>query len=252
MSRNPFLSGLMGGMLGAGLIGMLMGSGFMGAGFGGMLGMLLQFALIGGLIYLAVMLFRRNRQQPAAERSGYAYAGAQPQPTFDGPMQRSIPPVTPLDLGSGRGSALPGLGAPRGGNADELGIGEADFKEFERVLVDVQAAWSKGDIGKLRQVATPEMVGYFTEALSANASRGIENHIEDVRLEQGDLSEAWREGDTDYATVAMRFSMLDYGKRADGQVVEGSDKQRTEATEFWTLMRSSGGRWILSAIQQSA
>ncbi len=39
MSRNPFLSGLMGGMLGAGLIGMMFGGGF-GAGLRGMAGML--------------------------------------------------------------------------------------------------------------------------------------------------------------------------------------------------------------------
>ena len=44
MSRNPFLSGLMGGMLGAGLIGMMFGGGFAGGlgGGAGMLGLLLQ------------------------------------------------------------------------------------------------------------------------------------------------------------------------------------------------------------------
>jgi len=239
--RNPFLGGLLGGIVGAGLIGMLMGSGFLGAGFAGMLGMLLQLALIGGLIYLAVAFFRRRRE------AAPAYAGSQ---GMEAPMQRvGVPPVAPLDIGSGRGGGLPA----RGGNPDELGIRDSDFGEFERLLAEVQAAWSKGDVGKLRQLATPEMVGYFTEELSANAARGIENHIEDVRLEQGDLSEAWREDGAEYATVAMRYSMLDYGKRTgDGRVAEGSDRQRTEATEFWTLVRAPGGRWTLSAIQQAA
>src|SRR4029079_4016689 len=100
--------------------------------------------------------------------------------------------------------------------------------------------------------ATPEMVGYFSEQLSANASRGVENRVEAVKLEQGDLAEAWRAGDVDYENVAMRFSMVDVTRRiADGTVVEGDPQVRTEATEVWTFLRSRGGNWILSAIQQS-
>jgi len=33
--------------------------------------------------------------------------------------------------------------------------------------------------------------------------------VSDVKLLQGDLAEAWREGDTDYASVALRFSLVD-------------------------------------------
>ena len=75
------------------------------------------------------------------------------------------------------------------------------------------------------------------------------NRISDVKLLQGDLAEAWREGDTDYATVAMRYSLKDRSvDRASGRVVErGPD----EATEVWTFMRARGGNWILSAIQQT-
>jgi predicted lipid-binding transport protein (Tim44 family) len=73
-----------------------------------------------------------------------------------------------------------------------------------------------------------------------------------VKLEQGDLSEAWSEAGLDYATVAMRFSMIDATHRiGDGSIVAGSDKARTEATEVWTFLRSRGGKWILSAIQQA-
>ena len=72
-----------------------------------------------------------------------------------------------------------------------------------------------------------------------------------VKLLQGDLAEAWREGDVDYATVAMRYELIDtLVEHATGRVVEGSrDKQ--EVTELWTFMRSRGGNWILAAIQQA-
>ena len=255
MSRNPFLSGMMGGMLGAGLIGMMFGGGF-GAGLGGaagMLGLLVQIALIGGLIYLAVRLIRGrmagNSAQPASP--AYAYAGAAagtpPQQPQQQPMARSA------ELSPGR-ALLAGVGggATAGAASVGLAITENDYKAFEGLLTDIQAAYSAGALGNLRELATPEMVGYFSEQLSANASRGVENKVEQVKLEQGDLSEAWSEAGLDYATVAMRFSMLDATRRiADGTITDGSDRDRTEATEIWTFLRSRGGKWILSAIQQT-
>lgn len=242
MSRNPFLSGLMGGMLGAGLIGMMFGGGF-GAGLGGaagMLGLLVQLLLIGGLAYLAVRLWRARSGAPAqAVGPAHAYSAAT-APTAEPPMARQA-------LGAGVGAA-----ALAGSASAQLAITAEDYTSFESLLADVQAAYSKGDLARMRALATPEMLGYFSEELSANASRGVENKIEAVKLEQGDLSEAWSEGGLDYATVAMRFSMTDVTRTlADGKVVAGSDTARTEATEIWTFLRSRGGNWILSAIQQT-
>ena len=59
----------------------------------------------------------------------------------------------------------------------------------------------------------------------------------------------WREGDADYATVAMRFSLNDETlDRDSGRVLQGGPD---EATEIWTFMRVRGGHWLVSAIQQS-
>ena len=240
MARNPFLSGLMGGMLGAGLIGMMFGGGFGGglAGGAGILGLLLQLALIGGLAYLAVRLFRgwsAARAQPAGAAQAY---GAVPR-IADAPMARST-------AGVGSGPRLMGSASTL------LAISAEDYTSFETLLSDIQAAHSKGDLAGMRSLTTPEMLGYFSEQLSVNSSRGVENKVEAVKLEQGDLSEAWSEGGIDYATVAMRFSMIDVTRRiADGTIVDGSDRERTEATEVWTFLRSRGGSWILSAIQQT-
>ncbi len=68
----------------------------------------------------------------------------------------------------------------------------------------------------------------------------------------GDLPEGWREGTTDYATVAMRFSSINaLTERATGRIVEGDASKPQEATELWTFRREPGGAWQLSAIQQS-
>jgi len=244
-ARNPFLSGLMGGLVGAGLIGMLFGGGFGGfGGMAGMLGLLVQLALIGGLGYLAYRLFKGRSAAPAAPSP--AYAGAmprtpEPEPAAARSMGRSL-----LAGGTVGGSSGAAAAAPA-----SVAIVAEDFNTFERMLSDIQSAFSKGDLAGLRTMVTPEMLGYFSEQLSANASRGVENKVDAVKLEQGDLSEAWSEGGVDYASVAMRFSMIDVTRRiADGSIVEGNPAVRTEATEVWTFLRSRGGNWILSAISQ--
>jgi predicted lipid-binding transport protein (Tim44 family) len=207
-----------------------------------MLGLLLQIALIGGLVYFGIRLFRG---WSAARTGAPAYAGASPrgglQRMIDAPMARST--AGAVGGGAAAAAAVGSVG---------LAITEQDYGAFEQSLGQIQAAFSEGDLGRLRGLVTPEMLGYFTEQLSANASRGVENKVEAVKLEQGDLAEAWSEGDLDYATVAMRFSLVDYTRRiADGRIVEGNPDVRTEATEIWTFLRSRGGSWILSAIQQA-
>lgn len=257
MQRNPFLTGLMGGMLGAGLIGMLFGGGF-GAGLGsmaGMLGFLLQLALIGGIAYLAVRWWKSRNGAPQAAFAGAGAGGPMGGNQLGGnPMTPNQPaPDSMARTGLMGGMLGGGAGAASAATATQpLEIVAADYDAFESLLINVQAAYSAGDLPKLRTLVTPEMLGYFSQDLAANASRGVENKVSDVKLEQGDLSEAWSEGAVDYASVAMRFSMIDVMRNiADGRVVEGNEQVRTEATEVWTFLRGRGGNWILSAIQHT-
>jgi len=220
---SPFMSGLMGGLLGAGLAGMLFGGGlFHGiTGFGGLLGFLLQIWL---LVMLGRFLFRLVMRQPAfAGGNGFA------------------------------GSPMPGMTPPIGGGPGvmPITITPADYPQFEQLLQQVQAAWSAQDLRAVQSIATPEMVSYFAEQLGDLTSRGVRNTVTDIRLEKGDLAEAWAEHGHEYATVAMRFSMVDVTRDAAGRVVEGDPAQRSVVTEIWTFLRAPGGHWILSAIQQA-
>jgi predicted lipid-binding transport protein (Tim44 family) len=106
-------------------------------------------------------------------------------------------------------------------------------------------------LAALQRLATPEMVSYFAEQLQGLSRRGLRNAVSDVRLERGDLSESWSEGGRDFATVAMRYSMIDVTTDASGRVVDGSPNERVSVTELWTFVRDRGGNWILSAIQQA-
>jgi predicted lipid-binding transport protein (Tim44 family) len=236
-NRGLFGGGLLGGLaagfLGAGLFGLLFGSGFFGGlgGFASLLGLLVQIVLV-VIVARLVWGWWQRRQQPAF--AGPASYGRQ---------------STLRDIGtnlSGGGSAARPSGPP-----DQVGITATDYDAFERLLGETQAAYSNEDLSALRARVTPEMLSYFAEDLARNTSRGVVNRISDVKLVQGDLAEAWREGSTDYATVAMKFSLTDQMlDRTTGRVVEGDAKPEV-ATEVWTFRRERGGNWLLSAIQQA-
>jgi predicted lipid-binding transport protein (Tim44 family) len=224
---------LMGGLIAAGL------ASIFGLGaFTQMLGFLLQFALIAGAIFLVVMFIRSRRQPALAPAAGLP--GADRAPPRD-TMARQM-------LGSTGGAG----GAPNGA----IVIGQPDLDSFEKLLGEIQAAYGREDTTRLGDLTTPEMLSYFSEDLADNAKEGVRDEISDVKLLQGDVSEAWRESGSDYATVAMRFSLVEATvERATGKVVSGDRSRPTEVTELWTFRRDDrtrGEGWQLSAIQQAA
>jgi predicted lipid-binding transport protein (Tim44 family) len=225
-----FGRGLLGGLLGAGLFGLLFGNGF-GGGLGGgasLIGLLLQL----GLLYL---LFRWAMGFFGLRRPLFGAAG------FGASAFR----------GGVGGSGLGG-GAPSGAS---ITLDPADYAAFERRLTESQTLFSAEDLNGLRRIATAEMVNHFASELSNNARQGVVNRLSDARLLQGDLSEAWREGGTDFATVAMRFSLIDVMvERASGRIVGGNATTPQMVTEVWTFTRAAGAGpdgWMLSAIQQA-
>ena len=231
---NPFgFSGLMRGLMFGGLLGLMFGGGF--GGFGGVLAMLAQ-VLIFGLI--AAWLFRRFA------RPSMAAAG--------GPAQRSSGNPGPSGLG-GLGNGGGSRQAPqRPRNPDELRVAEGDLNRFEQMLTEIQSAYGAEDYETLRRLTTAEMMSYLAEELGQNASRGVKNEVSDVKLLQGDISESWREGQSEYATTAMRYQSLDVTRdRATGAVVDGKADAVTQTVELWTFVRQRGGDWKLSAIQEA-
>ncbi len=218
---------LLGGLLGAGLFGLLSGAGLFGGltGFASFLGLLLQVALIAGIAYL-VMGFIRSRRQPAMAHAG-AGAGATSAQRYT-------------------------LNGAVGGATVPLSIGSADYDAFERLLGEIQAAYSREDVDALGELTTPEMLSYFSRDLADYARKGVRNEVTDVKLLQGDLAETWQEAGSDYATVAMRFSLRDaLVERATGRTVSGNEPE--EVTEVWTFRRDhnrAAEGWQLSAIQQ--
>jgi predicted lipid-binding transport protein (Tim44 family) len=226
--RHPFLTGLAGGFLGSWLFGH---SGYAadGSAGGSGMGMLLEILIIGGLIYLAFRLFRGRAFSPA------------------GPGR--APFAMPRSAGAAAAAARPDRGR-------DINLGDADLAAFQALHAAVQEAWSAGDLGRLRRLMTPEMLSYFSEELTRNASQGVQNIVSDVQLAKGELTESWEEGGLQYATAYMRWRAVDYVVRLGRSpgdpdyLVSGNPRSPTEAEEVWTFVRRRGGDWLLSAIQQ--
>lgn len=123
--NRPFLSGLLGGFIGAGIFGLLFGGGFlhMGLGFGGLFGALIQLLI---LFFVLRWLFRRFFGGGGSGMTGGS------QPSIFGPA------------GAGNGRNQQGVGPGRaemGASVASLQITQADKQAFAQCLIYVQQAW---------------------------------------------------------------------------------------------------------------
>lgn len=224
-----FGGGLLTGLVAGGLIGHFFGHGagygWGGSAGGGLISILFQIALFGGLIWLALRLFRSRSASPSfgADRA-YAQDYAPPQ---------GYAPAAPMA---------------------DLALDPSDRDAFEQLLGELQDAFSHEDYARLRAITTPEVMSYLAEELGDNATHGRRNEVTRTRLLDGEISEAWQENGQDYATVAMRYESVDVMRdRATGSVLAGSAYAPTVTTELWTFVRPSGGwnGWKVSAIQEA-
>ena len=238
--------GFLGGLVAGGLIGGLMGHGWgggwggygWGGGGGGLLTIIVQLALLFFVISLVGRLFRgRGPQLSPFEAQQPAYGG-------------------PAGLGGGFGGsgfgAGPATAVPTTGPAWEIPIDQHDRDTFETLLKEIQDAFGREDYAALRERCTPEIVSYLSEELSENATHGRRNEVTGTRLLQADVGEAWREGDTEYATAALRYESIDLMRdRTSGAVLSGDPNAPSQTVELWTFARHIGGPWKLSAIQEA-
>ena len=233
-----FGGGLLTGLVTGGLIGGLMGHGWGGGGFGGgggMLPLLLQFALVGGAIWFAMKLFRGRTQDPQAPQFGQSPPVSGSSPAFGW---------------SGAAQSQASIADPQ----DNIPINAADQAAFERLLIEVQNAFGAEDYARLREVTTPEVMSFLAEELSQNATQGRRNEVTGTRLIDAEVSEAWHESDSDFATIAMVYESIDIMRdRTTHAVVEGDPNTPTRTTELWTFVRQTGAPagWKLSAIQET-
>lgn len=238
MSRNPFMAGMLGGLVGTGIGSMLFGHSPAMAGaaesapLGSIFGLLIQIALVGTLVWFLVRMFRRPSEEPLTAGSPTDRRRA---PEFE-PQPRVAPTMAP--------AAPPRL-------QKEFEVTAADQDEFTRILIGVQEAWSMGDLNRLKHFCTMEMAGLLSDDLEANERQGLINRVENVTLLAGEVIESWRENGLEFATAVLTFSAIDYtASTQTGKLVEGDRSRAVQNREAWTFVRSRGSRWALSAVER--
>jgi predicted lipid-binding transport protein (Tim44 family) len=239
-----FLRSMAGGILGGLLGGMLFSSlGFAG-GFGGMGGGfgLMDLLLLAGIGYLIYWFIRRKRA--AEEAPAGAYASRVSAETYGGGATATLePPAASWQQDLDRG-----LGHLR---QMDPGFDEAAFRErcTDRFF-QIQAAWMRRDLDKLRPLLTEEMQGVFGKQIEAARAKRQVNKLENITVRSVELTEAWQEQGQDFITVRLLANLLDYTiDETTGKVVDGSDTAPVKFEEYWTWTRSVGkADWRLSAI----
>lgn len=249
--RNPFLSGLAGGVAGSAIGNMLFGNhgggyGYGGGNGGGGGGGLFTLLLLAGLGYLAYRFFKNRQVNYATSGQGYQ-ASNYDQPGAPSMFGASTSP-TVTDIGGYRQTKEQGLAA--------IALNNPGFNtqktedELSSVFFRIQEAWSANDRATLQQLTSDEIYDYFVEDLDGMAAKGERNVIKNIAMRDFDLSEAWTEGSQEFITVKIYARLLDYVER-NGQVIEGSATEPTEFREVWTFSRDRGQpSWKLSAINQ--
>lgn len=245
---------MLGGLVMGGLLGMLLGQGF--GGMAGFFGMILQIAIIAGIAMLAMRFFA-NRRQTATAGAGASAGNSSYRQAQNFGNNTSRNTADSASFGSSKAAEPVQATAPVVDQGEPIEIEQADLDQFEQMLKEVQTAYANEDYAALRALSTPEAMSYLAEELGEIASSGMRNKVSDVKLLQGDISEAWSEGTKEYATVAMRYESIDVMvDRTTGAVLEGNADTPTETIELWTFVRDHNhdgrGEWQLSAIQEAS
>ncbi|RJF85367.1 Tim44 domain-containing protein [Sphingomonas cavernae] len=228
------MKGLIGGLIAGGLIGMLLGNGFGALNGSGILMALLQAALIGGLIWFALRMFRRRPAMAAAGAPNMTAFAAAPETAH----ARAATPAQPQFYTAS--------------SSRDIAITMDDKMAFERLLGDVQDAFSREDYAGLRACTTPEVMSYLAEELGQNATQGQRNEVSGTELLNAEVAEAWSESGADYATIAMEYQSIDVMRdRNSGALIAGDPAVPSRTTELWTFVKDASHPWRLSAIQQA-
>jgi len=254
--RHPLVSGFLTGLLGASLADALLGDEGpvtptgTGAPTGNVLepvaeglttaekaGQLMRLAFFGGLVALAVVLWRRRMAEGAASVAA---------------RMRSAPGLSAWDE---LGRAVPEPEPGSLGRVDDLKA-IADEQDFADILLVVQAAWSAGDVMAMRGHITPDMATYFDRRLAQNVDNGVENRVVDVSGIRVERLDDWDQDGLHYAKARMHWRALDYvidmSKLPDepGYIIDGSPENPIDCDEVWTFVKSPDGAWLLCEVEQ--
>jgi predicted lipid-binding transport protein (Tim44 family) len=241
-----FLSGMAGGIMGGLLGGMLFSSlGFAGSGTGGGgfgFGDLLLIMAILGIIYFVVKRFRsRNTMQMSTAGAGsYSYPAPTPVPGY-------APPALEAS------TEEPKLEGLRHIREMDSSFSEKSFKDLsEDIFFKIQGAWTKRDLGNVRNLLSPEMLSVFQQDVNRMLAEKRINRLENIAMREVEIVEAGQDRGAEVITARFYANLLDYTTDdKTTQVISGSTSDPVKFVEYWTFSRNVGEKnWVLAGITQ--
>jgi predicted lipid-binding transport protein (Tim44 family) len=125
-----------------------------------------------------------------------------------------------------------------------------------QLFKDIQAAWDAGDRVRLRQLVGPELMREWNRRLDDFVRRGWHNRVALLREPVVEYVGLTHRGDpaSDRVVVRIEARLRDFVEDSYGNRVPRTDRlgEKVMVREFWTLVRSAQGRWILGSIEQGA
>jgi predicted lipid-binding transport protein (Tim44 family) len=118
---------------------------------------------------------------------------------------------------------------------------EALDARLRLIYEELNAAWSRRDLGGARPYVSDGLFDYLQYWVSAYERQGLRNVLEGMRIVEWKTVKILRDRHYDSLTVRLWGSGRDYTVRqATGDVVTGDPKHDRFYSEYWTLIRGAG------------
>lgn len=209
---NPIFKWLIGGMIFGALLSLLLGHGF-NIGMPG----LLEILLIIGIVYLIFRMLSKKREEPA-------YATATNYSSYS--TNQFSNAITEPYIN------------------EELILNLA-----KNAFIDIQRAWSKGDLSSVKNFLTDRMYIYLNSQLQDLKSKGLKNIIEDVKILDANIVHVEKEGDNKVVIVEIEAEGKDYTVDIQGNIVDGNKNNQVKFKEYWAFV-GKALNWKLDDIRQ--
>jgi predicted lipid-binding transport protein (Tim44 family) len=230
---------------------MLFGGLAHGMGQGGLFGSgigLIEILLIGGVLYFLYTRFLRPKRATAHNYGSTPSSSPFPAaPGSNAPEAAGAPPFP---------GATPPPGDPISGGLDLIrsydpGFTPEAFKDLAQdIFFNVQAGWTRRDIGTIEGLLGPELRDEYARHFQGQLERGEANRLENIAVRKVEIVDAGIDAGEDHITVLFTANLLDYTvEDSSGRIIDGSATEPVRFAERWTFARPSGhGDWILVGV----
>ncbi len=110
------------------------------------------------------------------------------------------------------------------------------------IFVNLQQAWSQGQIAQLRPFETDVIYDTHRFWLERYQAQGLRNCLEDVKVTQAILCRVDRDAFYERITYRIFAQMRDWTQDRAGKVVGGDAKTMRRFSEYWTFIKRIGGQ----------